>query len=252
MNTKKLTLILTLFLALSMAVTPAVLVTAQAPAIEIEKIPYCATQPGFSDNADEDGYYPMGTKLYMWIRITVTAGDGALTDVVVRDRLAAEWMVEGVCFDLPRWSSSPWITKDPLHPTNPGPMEYTLTYTGQPIIGETVTVTERTSATDPGTVVVSQTVEKKGELTFDDCTILWTGKSTKVHFMWEIGAMAAGEERVLFLVISTDMNPAGKQEYTSPGEYELNSGAVVKGINDAGKQVVAETDQIMLSVRDLD
>jgi hypothetical protein len=257
MKTKQLTLILTLFLALSMAMTPAVLVSAQDPAIEITKTPYCTAEDGFSDNPI-DGFYPMGTKIYMWIRIQVTAGDEALTDVVVYDRLGAEWMVEGICEDVAGYAnaSSPtgWTRKDPRYP-NPderGRMDYTLVYSvnpeAVPIIGSTVTVLDNTDAVVVGLVPV----EKNGKLEFSDYTILWTGKSTKVHFMWNIGSMAAGEERVLFLVISTDLNPAGKQEYTSCGDYELNSGAVVKALNGDGKKVTAETDSIMLSVQDLD
>lgn len=255
MKTKQLTLILTLFLALSMAMTPTVLVSAQDPAIEITKTPYCTTEDGFSDNPNIDGYYAMGTKIYMWIKIKVTAGDEALKDVIVYDRLGAEWMVEGICEDVAGYAnaSSPtgWTRKDPWYP-NPderGKMDYTLTYTGQPILGEDVTVTD----SGGGTVVGPQEVVKKGELIFEEYTILWTGKSTKVHFMWEIGDMDPDEERVLFLVISTDLNPAGKQEYTSCGDYELNSGAVVKALRDCnGKKVTAETDSIMISVRDLD
>jgi hypothetical protein len=45
---------------------------------------------------------------------------------------------------------------------------------------------------------------------------------------WEIGYLDPGVEAKLAFHISTDLNPAGKQEYTSPGCYELNSGATLK------------------------
>ena len=37
-----------------------------------------------------------------------------------------------------------------------------------------------------------------------------------------------GDTATLIMKISTDKNPARKQEYASPGCYELNSGAVLK------------------------
>lgn len=54
------------------------------------------------------------------------------------------------------------------------------------------------------------------------------GKSEKVFLTWDIGRLLPGESARLEINISTDHNPAGKQQYTSPGCYELNSGAVLK------------------------
>lgn len=54
------------------------------------------------------------------------------------------------------------------------------------------------------------------------------GTSNKVFFTWEVGTLAPGEMAEIRFEISTDLNPAGHQEYTSPGCYELNSGAVLK------------------------
>jgi hypothetical protein len=54
------------------------------------------------------------------------------------------------------------------------------------------------------------------------------GKSEKVFLVWNIGTLYPGETAELIFEISTDLNPAGKQEYTSCGCYELNSGAVLK------------------------
>jgi len=54
------------------------------------------------------------------------------------------------------------------------------------------------------------------------------GNSNKVFLTWNIGTLPACHTAKLVIKISTDLNPAGKQEYTSPGTYELNSGAVLK------------------------
>jgi hypothetical protein len=63
------------------------------------------------------------------------------------------------------------------------------------------------------------------------------GKSDKIFLTWEVGDLAPGETAVLAFEVSTDTNPGkGKgeplQEYTSPGHYELNSGAVLKFIGE--------------------
>lgn len=64
-----------------------------------------------------------------------------------------------------------------------------------------------------------------------------TGASEKVHLTWQVGDLAPGEMVVLWFKVFTDLNPAGRQEYTSPGEYELNSGPTMKfeidGIQDS-------------------
>ncbi len=49
---------------------------------------------------------------------------------------------------------------------------------------------------------------------------------------WTIGTMAPKSSCRLSVRVSTDINPAGQQEYTSPGEHCLNSGATLK-YNDA-------------------
>ena len=74
------------------------------------------------------------------------------------------------------------------------------------------------------------------------------GKSEKVFLTWEIGTLNPGETAILRFVVSTDENPAGKQEYTSPGCYELNSGAVLKFFDMYGKQHSAYTDSITVVV----
>ncbi len=57
------------------------------------------------------------------------------------------------------------------------------------------------------------------------------GKAGSTSLTWSLGNLAPGEICQLELVISTKLNPAGKQEFTSPGTYSLNDGAWVTGID---------------------
>jgi len=73
------------------------------------------------------------------------------------------------------------------------------------------------------------------------------GGSDKVFLTWDIGHLDAYQWVALRFWISTDINPAGKQEYTSPGCYELNSGATLKfKVN--GVQYSMSTPPIVITV----
>jgi len=252
---------LTLLLALP-AFSIAPVMSQCSPPVEISKMPYCLTYPGASPGSPGDRYstnpidmdngipvYPTGTKLFWWIEITVTANVD-LEDVVVYDRLGAEFMVEGI-----------YIHTDGKLP-KPGPPEPALTYTfdygkdtevNRILPGQTVSVKDNTD-TVWGTVNKGQMFKgTSGGINFGAFRIFWTGNSCKVHFRWTIGDMTADETEVIYLVISTDLNPGGKQEFTSPGTYFLNSGATVKGFIQAkGKlrQVSNEAEPIQIYVRE--
>jgi hypothetical protein len=222
------------------------------PAVEISKTPFCMTYPGASPGSPGDRYstnpigmdngipvYPTHTKLFWWIEITVMA-HADLTDVVVYDRLGAEFMVEGIYDEgqLP----SPGPDPEPA-------LTYAFDYDGKDTEVERITPGQDVSANG-----ATGTVDKgdmfrgtDGGINFGDYRIFWTGNSCKVHFMWTIGDMTAGETAVVYLVISTDLNPAGHQEFTSCGTAFLNSGATVKGFVD-GRQVSAEADPIEIKV----
>ncbi len=82
-------------------------------------------------------------------------------------------------------------------------------------------------------------------------TILWTGKTEKAHLFWDVGDLAPTDSETLTVVVATDQNPAGKQEYTSEGEHCLNSGATAKGVIDLnGIDAVTSntTDEICVEV----
>ncbi|MCK4758045.1 MAG: PKD domain-containing protein, partial [Thermoplasmata archaeon] len=57
------------------------------------------------------------------------------------------------------------------------------------------------------------------------------GQMGSTALTWEIGTMVSGQSETLDIVISTRLNPAGKQEFTSPGTYSLNDGAWVTGFD---------------------
>jgi hypothetical protein len=246
MKTKILTTMLVLFLAVAMI--PAAYANKNGPLhiCKTVKCPFGEDDPDtFTTNTldleKKELIWPMETKIVVWLRIHVRADEG-LDEVVVRDRLGAEWMIEGIVL-----GDNPGKDKDPAQD---GTMDFEFNYTGgdhpDPEVGDDLEI----AYYDNGIKAQgwSTTLTKKIEIMFDDFTVLLTGNSLKAHFMWRIGRMEAGESRTIFLVISSDHNPGGKQEFTSPGEYLLNSGAVVKALNEDGKKVVDETESIFFTI----
>ncbi len=140
--------------------------------------------------------------------------------MIVYDRFGAELMIEGISVDTPKYD----------------PYDYNFTYVDYEWNG------------DVNVNGYSGKLNKDG-ISFGDFDIYWTGKSVKAHFMWDIGDMSADETKTIYVTVSTDTNPRGWQEYTSCGEYWLNSGATVKAIVDStGKQFSAESDGIKIDV----
>jgi hypothetical protein len=79
-------------------------------------------------------------------------------------------------------------------------------------------------------------------------TLTTKGKSAKEFIEWDIGDLAAGGVANLVMMGKTDLNPAGHQEYTEPGIYEFNSGAVLKFRDGRGKQKSFETGNLTVTV----
>jgi hypothetical protein len=79
-------------------------------------------------------------------------------------------------------------------------------------------------------------------------TVWLTGKSEKVHLFWYIGDLEPGETARIIILVSTDLNPSGQQEYSEPGIYELNSGATLRFDDCTGMQLSAVTDSIYVTV----
>lgn len=161
----------------------------------------CSTRPGFSDNPP----YYVGNKYYWWIRITVSAAAN-VTDVVVSDQLSGEFMLEGISF-VP-------IDK-------PGPYYYTFEYNAYEV-GATVGIID-------GGVARWNFLDERG-VELGDLRVYWSEETLKAHWAWNLGSMNEGDVKELYLTISTDTNPAGQQEFATPGTYSLNSGPIVEGI----------------------
>ena len=86
-------------------------------------------------------------------------------------------------------------------------------------------------------------------ITHGTVTYTTKGKSAKVFLTWEIGDLPPGETARLILLVSTDINPKGIQEYSESGIYELNSGATLKFIDsEQDVQLSAYTDSIYVTV----
>jgi hypothetical protein len=73
------------------------------------------------------------------------------------------------------------------------------------------------------------------------------------HIEWIVGDLSPGQTESLTMTICTGTNPAGKQEFTSPGIYNLNDGAWAKGYDSlTGTQISAgPTPPITVNVSDL-
>jgi len=67
---------------------------------------------------------------------------------------------------------------------------------------------------------------------------------TQDRFTWSIDSLSPGDRGILILDVSTGCNPAEKQEYTEPGDYVLNSGAVLKWRDALGVQHSESTDEL--------
>jgi len=124
------------------------------------------------DSISPAGPYQTFTVLTFTLHIYIKT-TGALTNVVLKDIVSAEWAVIGTsAFTGPGVTTSWSIPTPTIGPTGNGQMSATL-------------------------------------------------------IVWNLGNLAANEY-LLVVTIQTRLNPAGKQEFTSPGLYYVNSGATIK------------------------
>lgn len=190
------------------------------PYLRINTVPKCWTGTGWSDNPP----YFVSEKYYWWIHLTVSA-NANISDVVAFDELEEVFMIDGVSF-VP-------IEK-------PGPYNFTFEYSVYES-GARVNVVD-------GASVWTGYLDEAG-VTFGNFVVHWTDESSKAHITWNIGSMDKGDVKEIYLTISTDKNPDGLQEFTSPGTYFLDPGATVEGIVEStGKQTRAETNYIEITV----
>jgi len=192
--------------------------------VEVDKWLHCPDGEGWSDNPP----YYVGQKYYFWMVYEVKANVD-LTDVVVYDRFGAELMIEGIA-----------VLWDPTVKNE----DYDYNFTYVPYARDGVVRINDVPEGFLNETGVEILGTGKG-----DFHIFWTGNSVKVHFQWDIGDMDAGDRMRIWVIVSTDTNPAGKQEYTSCGKYMLNSGATVKGfLATTGKKVSAVSNTIEIEV----
>lgn len=235
-------------LAITINVTPVFACdTPDSKYIEVTKELTCEHGVGYTDNplyfdlkgtpiypedpryAEELGGIPVyvtGQKIKFWMKVTITA-KADLENVVMYDRLGGELMLDAIAFDSEDDTPDHYFT---YHP-----------YTRNGIV--------KIDGTDAGKLDGNGVVCEDSEN--GNLKVYWTGNSVKAHLQWNVGNMKAGEERRIYLIVSTDKNPAGKQEYTSCGTYTLNSGATVKGrLSTTGEQVSAKSNSIVIKVID--
>ena len=207
----------------------------RVPPISIEKEAYCLKPtPGPPDTFSNNPPYYMGIKYYWWIEINVTANkDLSSYSVVVYDRLGAEFMIEGICVDWPKQPANLYLYNGTEH-SDPRPFDYTFDYssdgTYEPERHDEVIIRNSTGDQVKTGWVDWRGVSFDGNVAGDTDTfsVFWTGRSCKAHFKWTIGPMDKNKSKIIYLVISTDINPGGHQEFTSPCTHYLNSGATVK------------------------
>ncbi len=74
------------------------------------------------------------------------------------------------------------------------------------------------------------------------------------HISWTIGTLEPGQSETLYLKVCTRLNPAGKQEFTSPGIYVINEGAYAKGTDSLTGEPISSNraNAIKVSVTDLE
>lgn len=89
-------------------------------------------------------------------------------------------------------------------------------------------------------------VDFEGGNSGEEPEIQTKGNSEKVFLTWNIGDIEEGECATVWLHVWTDHNPAGHQEFTSYGDYYINSGAVAKWYF-CGIKFSAATGQLMVS-----
>lgn len=64
------------------------------------------------------------------------------------------------------------------------------------------------------------------------------------------GEMLPGDSEYLVLLVWTKLNPSGRQEYTTPGTYTLNSGPTAKWLDPDGHQFSSEGDSLYVVAYD--
>gem|GEM_PF-2472107 len=77
-----------------------------------------------------------------------------------------------------------------------------------------------------------------------------SGEGSQVRLTWCIGTLEKGEAFMLQVTLCTDVNNGGAQEFSSDGLHALDSGALLKWLNNKGKQQSLLAPRIWVIVTD--
>lgn len=80
-----------------------------------------------------------------------------------------------------------------------------------------------------------------------DYYITMKGKTDRMWLEWDVGTIPAGGYAIMVLVMASDINPKGQQEFTETGTYALNSGAILR-YDMGGFKYRETTENILVTV----
>lgn len=158
------------------------------------------SQPNSGACDKENWYIPITNHL------TYTGGGSEISKTAVPQTSNIRVLVPGTSFQVDCFERAAWLVTITVDNVN-----------GAPITD--VTVDDRFG----GEYCVALRSRTQGTV-----VITASGTTEKPMVRWTVGTIPAGGRATLVLRVSTDHNPAGKQEFTTPGVYTMNSGAVLK------------------------
>jgi len=176
----------------------------------------------------ENGYVQLNEKVTYDIKISLnnTWSIGTWSDVSIFDRFAADLMLDKVLY---------------------GSFVVEFEYEEYPTLNAVVNVSSNFGFDVKNFELMSS---RKNPLIIkfpedSNLSIKWKGRSWKVEYEFEFSSqLEEGEELNVHFFVSTDMNPAGMQEYTSYCMHELNSAVTLKFRNVDEKQFSITTGSL--------
>lgn len=102
--------------------------------------------------------------------------------------------------------------------------------------------------TFPAEYSVDRFIATAGQVTVEPAG----GGNSATKVTWTIDELPGGSVARLVMLVSTRTNPAGKQEFTSPGVYDLNPGMDAKWTVDGEEVEVEGINQLFVEAIDCD
>ncbi|UCE74551.1 MAG: PKD domain-containing protein [Methanomassiliicoccales archaeon] len=78
------------------------------------------------------------------------------------------------------------------------------------------------------------------------------GNMSPLFITWSVGTLSPDESATLTFKVGTTKNPAGKQEFTSPGTYIINKGCSAEGIDEATGEIISADFESTIEVVAMD